>query len=136
MRIELNRQWARAGVVLSASLLVVAISAVGQSKTDKQSGAGKGKTGLEVISVDMKVMRSTDYIAFVSWKVVVKNHSSRGIRLLGTVSFLDSEGYTVDSEEFEGDIDAGEQKTFTEEITLEPDDLKKVTDIKAKVREI
>jgi hypothetical protein len=135
MTIEPNRPVGRAGLLLAASFLLVAISASGQSKTGKQSETGKGKTGLEVVSVSMKVMKSEEYVAFVSWKVVVKNHASRDLRLFGTVTFLDSEGYEVTGDDFLGDIDGGEEKTFTGEVPFQPDDLGKVASIKAKVRQ-
>jgi hypothetical protein len=109
------------------ALSLVGTNAIGQTATKKHN--------LKIVSVTMKVMHSDEDVAFVSWKVVVKNESSSDLRLFGTVNFLDSEGYIVDGDDFLGEIDAGEEKTFTGETPLQPDELKKVATIEAKLRE-
>lgn len=132
MRVKLMCLLRRAGLLFSVSLLM-AISATGQTRTAKQSG--EAKTPLEVVSVGMKVVQDTKPLTIVSWKVVVKNHSSRGIHLYGEVSFRDSEDYEVTGDVFWGDIGGGQQKTFTEELTVTSEQLEKTTKVNASVQE-
>ena len=84
-------------------------------KREELSGAQGMKDGINIVSFDAKMVKSTVGYTYVSWQVVLFNNSARTIEVDMAFSFRDSNDFELEkASEYGVSLAAGQKRTLTD----------------------